>query len=184
MRIGIDISQIAHEKTGVARYMENLVRAILAQDRKNEYVLFGSSLRRRKIFMEYEKTLPKTKRYIMKLFPFPPKLLHFLWNECHIMPVSWLIGNVDIFWSSDWTQPPIGKAKGITTIHDLSFFSFPESFDKEIIAVQKKRLTRVFRVCKKILCDSEATRKDVIKFFGTPSDRLVVVYPGLSLPLV
>ena len=57
MRIGIDISQIVFEGTGVANYTRNLVENLLkisakggsasGGDKKNTYVLFFSSLRRK-----------------------------------------------------------------------------------------------------------------------------------------
>ena len=43
MKIGIDISQIAYEGTGVGNFVENLVKQLITVDRKNEYVLFFSS---------------------------------------------------------------------------------------------------------------------------------------------
>jgi len=46
MKIGIDISQIAYEGTGVANFLSNLVSNLLKFDKKNEYILFYSSLRR------------------------------------------------------------------------------------------------------------------------------------------
>lgn len=46
MRIGIDVSQMAYEQTGVGKYVRNLVNNLLKIDGENEYVLFFSSLRR------------------------------------------------------------------------------------------------------------------------------------------
>ncbi len=45
MKIGIDISQMAYEGTGVGEMVGNLVNALLKIDKENEYVLFFSSLR-------------------------------------------------------------------------------------------------------------------------------------------
>ena len=53
MKIGIDISQIVYEGTGVARYTKNLVENLLKIDKKNTYVLFGASLRKRKLLNCY-----------------------------------------------------------------------------------------------------------------------------------
>ena len=47
MRIGIDISQLAYPQTGVANYLKKLVENLLKIDRENDYVFFGSSLRRK-----------------------------------------------------------------------------------------------------------------------------------------
>jgi len=46
MKIGIDISQIVYG-TGVSVYTQNLVENLLKIDKKNEYILFFSSLRRK-----------------------------------------------------------------------------------------------------------------------------------------
>ncbi|MEK7119854.1 MAG: glycosyltransferase, partial [Patescibacteria group bacterium] len=91
---------------------------------------------------------------------------------------EWFTGRLDVFWSSDWTQPPLMKAAGITTIHDLTVIRYPETFAKKIVDVHRRRLQWVARECKKILCDSEATKNDVITLLGIPQEKLHVVYPG------
>lgn len=179
MRIGIDISQIVHEGTGVGAYVRSIVRELLRIDKKNEYVLFGASFRKLSHFTAYfEEVRAVGARARLVTVPIPPTILEFLWNTLHIVPVEWFVGSVDVFWSSDWTQPPLGSAKGITTIHDVSFLRYPKTFAKNIINVQKRRLTRVKQECKAVLCDSEATKKDVVDLVGIAQNKLQVVYPG------
>jgi len=182
MRIGIDISQIVYEGTGVGRYVRKLVQSLLTLDQENEYVLFGSSLRQRNKFHTFYNQVKKLNKTIkLKVWFLPQTLLDLLWNQLHIFPIEWLIGNIDVFWSSDWTQPPLINARGITTIHDVSFLHFPESFDAKIIAVQKRRLARAKEECSAFLCDSEATKQDVKNFLNIEDRKLHVVYPGFHL---
>lgn len=179
MRVGIDISQIVHEGTGVGVYVKHLVKALLTMDKQNEYVLFGASFRKLSRFTEYfEEVRLLNPRIRLVVIPIPPTLLEFLWNWLHIMPVEWFVGAVDVFWSSDWTQPPLVHARGVTTIHDVSFLRHPETFAKTIVDVQKRRLAWVRQECKAILCDSQATRKDVSELLNIRDNRLQVVYPG------
>ncbi len=179
MRIGIDISQIVHEGTGVGAYVRNIVRELLRIDQKNKYILFGASFRKLSRFTEYfEEVRAINPRVRLVAVPIPPTILEFIWNTLHIIPVEWLVGPVDVFWSSDWAQPPLMRAKGITTIHDVSFMRYPETFVKSIIDVQKMRLTRVKRECKAVFCDSEATKRDVMELVGIQKNKLLVVYPG------
>ncbi len=181
MRIGIDISQIVHEGTGVAMYVHEIVRALLTTDQTNEYVLFGASLRKQHVLKEYFQELRRlTKNVRLIILPFPPTLLEFFWNQLGIVPIEWLIGDIDVFWSSDWTQPPLARSRGITTIHDLSFLKYPQSFNSQIVSVQKRRLSRAKELCEVFLCDSEATRQDVVKLLGIEGARLKVIYPGFS----
>lgn len=173
MRIGIDISQVAYEGTGVEKYVRRLVTELLKYDKKNEYVLFGASLRKISVFYKHFE-----KKHLV-VVPIPPTLLDIVWNKLHIFPIEWFTGPLDIFWSSDWTQPPLIHAKGITTIHDLSFLRYPESFATKIIDTQKRRLKRAVKICTAFFCDSEATKKDAMELLKIPAYRLFVVYPGL-----
>ncbi len=181
MRIGIDVSQVVYSGTGVATYVRNMVLELVRQDKANRYVLFGSSLRKRetlKSFVREVKSInPTIESFIL---PFPPSLLHILWNVLHIIPVEWLIGRIDVFWSSDWTTPPLAKARGMTTIHDLIVYRYPEHFDLTIVNTQKKRLERAAREYDAFLCDSEATMDDAMSFLSLNSSKLKIVYPGYS----
>ena len=53
MKIAIDISQIAYEGTGVANYMRNLVIALVKNDKKNDYLFFGYSLRKKHLIDKF-----------------------------------------------------------------------------------------------------------------------------------
>jgi len=176
MRIGIDISQVVYEGTGVANYTKKLVSTLLKIDKKNDYVLFFASLRR-SLERSFIKKL-KSSRVKIKQFKIPPTLLDFLWNRLHIFPIEWFIGRVDVFFSSDWIQPPAQKAKLVTTIHDLTPWLYPQTLHPKIVATHKRRMKWVKKECKLIICDSEAIKKDVVRILGIPEKKLRVVYLG------
>lgn len=174
MRIGIDISQIAYTGTGVAEYLKKLVDTLLKIDKKNEYVLFFSSLRRSANWR-----IQSNDNVTIKQFKFPPMLLDFLWNRLHILPIEWLVGEVDVFISSDWTQPPTIKTKKATILYDLIVYKYPKETAKVIIETQKRRLKWVKKECDIVLCISEATKKDAMEILGIEEKRLKVIYPGV-----
>lgn len=192
MKIGIDISQVAFEHTGVAWYVQRLVATLIAKSPSHEFILFGASLRRYDVLTQFVISLQKKYPHVhARIIRIPPMLLDILWNRLHIVPVEWIIGSVDVFWSSDWTQPPLMNAKGVTTVHDLVIFNYPDEsnpvphidikegqFRANIVGVHKRRLYWVKRECARIFCDSEATKKDIMKFLSIPKERLDVVYPG------
>lgn len=176
MRIGIDVSQIVYG-TGVSSYTRELVKNLLAIDKKNQYILFGSSLRAAKKLREFEKSLEGFKNFELKIIPYPAFFLEFLWNRLHIYPIEKIIGEVDVFHSSDWTQPPTGKdVKKVTTVHDLIPFLFPTSVHPKIIATHKRRLERVRKEVDLIIADSETTKDDLIKFANIPEGKIRVIY--------
>lgn len=169
MKIGIDISQITYPRTGVAVYTTNLVQNLLKSG--GDYVLFGTSLRQQKAFRIFPQT---------KVFPFPPTMLEFVWNRLHTLPIENLIGPVDIFHSSDWTQPPTRAVK-VTTIHDLVVYKYPETSHPYIIAVQKRRLNWVKKECDKIIAVSESTKKDIVETLHIPANKVKVIYEATDM---
>jgi glycosyltransferase involved in cell wall biosynthesis len=179
MRIGIDISQIVYEGTGVATYTRSLVEALLKVDPENRYVLFGSSLRNRAALSEFTKTLG-TKNINKKFSFLPPKLLEFLWNGIHVLPIETFTGELDVFHSSDWLEPPTSGAKRITTIHDFAVFKYPETFAKrgghDIVENQKRKLHFVKHYSDLIIAVSETTKKDAIEILKIPEKKIKVIY--------
>lgn len=176
--IGIDISQIAYQNTGVANYLFNLVKELLNLDDKNEYVLFYSNLRRN-IKNQISKIKNTNKKVKIKQYKLPPTFLNLLWNKLHIVPIEWFIGNVDVFISSDWTEPPTIKAKKATILYDLIVYKYPKETDPKIIKTQKRKLKWTKKECDIIFCISESTKKDAMEILGIEEKRLKVIYPGI-----
>jgi hypothetical protein len=54
MKIAFDIRPLMKKKTGVGYYTENLVKALLAIDKRNTYVLYA-----KKSFFSKSKAVPK-----------------------------------------------------------------------------------------------------------------------------
>ena len=178
MKIGIDVSQIAYENTGVSNYLCNLVEYLVQKDKENEYVLFFSSLRRNfQISIFNFQSIPGN--LAIKQFRLPPTVLDVLWNKLHIIPIENFIGPVDIFITSDWTEPPVKSAKKATILYDLIVYKYPEETHKKIIAVQKRKLKWVKKETNKIFCISKSTLEDAQKILGIEKDRLAVIYPGI-----
>ena len=179
MKIGIDISQLAHSNTGVANYLQNLVLNLLEQDKKNEYVLFFSSMRRN--FQSSILNFKSNPKVSIKKFKLPPTALDLLWNRLHIAPIEWFIGDVDIFITSDWTEPPTRRAKKITILYDLIVYRFPEETSDKIVKTQKRKLKWVKKEISRVLCISESAMKDAEEILKIPKNKLKVIYPGFSL---
>lgn len=177
MRIGIDISQLAYPNTGVANYLIGLISSLIKNDSDNEYVLFFSSMRRN---LKFEILNFKSNQNVkLKKFKLPPIFLDFLWNRLHIMPIENFIGDVDLFITSDWTEPPTRKAKKATIIYDLIVYKHPEETEQKIISTQKRKLKWVKKESDIVFCISESTKKDVIQTLGIKEYKLRVIYPGV-----
>lgn len=186
MKIGIDISQLAYENTGVANYLKNLVEHMIVNDKKNEYVLFFSSLRGSLPASKYwsaegeilSNHLPAGSSVKLRKFKLPTSLLDILWNKLHIVPIELFIGDVDVFISSDWTEPPVKRAKKVTILYDLVVYKRPLETDKKIVETQKRKLKWTQKEADAVFCISKSTKKDAEGILGIRKEKLFVVYPG------
>ncbi len=179
MKIGIDISQIAYGQTGVANFILNLINSLLAIDKENDYILFFSSMRKN-LKSQISNLKFTSQNFKIKSFKFPPFLLDLFWNKIHILPIEWLIGDVDIFITSDWTEPPTRRAKKATILYDLIVYKYPQETDKKIVETQKRKLSWVKKESDIVFCISEATKKDAMEILGIEEKRLKIIYPGIT----
>ncbi|MDP3941290.1 MAG: glycosyltransferase [bacterium] len=176
MRVGIDVSQVQYQGTGVANYLLPLI-AKLVEDEHHSYVLFYASLRKKPPAKLLD--LASRNNVLLQHVPLPSSAMNLLWNKLHIIPIEQFIGEVDIFISSDWTQPPVRVAKNATILYDLIVYKYPEETDVSIVQTQRRRLRWVKEECDLVLCISEATKKDAIEILKLPEEKLRVVYPGI-----
>lgn len=170
MRVAIDISQIVYG-TGVSTYTKSLVKSLLTIDRENEYVLFGGAFRRRQ---EILSIFPGS-----KVFFIPPTAADIIWNKLHTLPIEKLIGPVDVFHSSDWTEPP-SEAFKVTTVHDLYPLKFPGLVHHKVLDAHKRRLYWVKKESRRIIVPSESTKND-LEYLGFDKNIIRVIPEAPSL---
>jgi len=180
MIIGIDITMLVYAGSGVANYTFNLVKNLLLIDKKNKYRLFYSSLRRPRNFY-YLEELKKLGGKVYQ-FPFPPTLLRLIWGKLNIIPIEWFTGKCNIFFFSDFLRPPLlPETRGVTTIHDLTWKLFPEFHTQEVISAHEKKLEKTIKYGDTIICDSQNTKKDLLKLYPQIDEKKVhVIYPGVG----
>lgn len=161
--VGMDISQLAH-RGGVATYTQNLTQHLSKID-DLEMIYFYSSLRK-----SYDGSLKNVKKYRL-----PPTLFEMLFNRWRNIGIEKFIGRVDIFHSSDWTQPKT-KAKKVTTYHDVVPLKYPAWSHPKIVAVHKRRLKLVEKEIDMVIAVSESTKKDLLEISKIPEDKITVIY--------
>ena len=74
--------------------------------------------------------------------------------------------------------PAYHPCPSIVTIHDLGYIHFPQSHptSQRLYLDLSTRFSAKFAT--HLLADSEATRRDLISFYNTPTEKITVVYPG------
>ena len=159
----MDISQSAHIG-GVSVYTENLTRE-LSKLSDLEMVYFYSSLRK-----PYHGHLKNVKKYKL-----PPTLFEMLFNRWRNVGIEKFLGPLDIFHSSDWTQPP-SKAKKVTTYHDVVPLKYPQWSHPKIVAVHKRRIKIVEKEIDMVIAVSQSTKRDLLEVTRIPAEKIIVIY--------
>jgi glycosyltransferase involved in cell wall biosynthesis len=176
MRIGIDYTSAATQGAGIGRYTRELLRALLALPSDNRYSFFYAS---RKRIDESSLQSPTSNFHHL---PVHDKWLMRVWHRLRMpIPVELIIGKVDLFHSPDFTLPPtLPGVPTLLTVHDLSFIRDPDSAWPSLRVFLNKAVPRSVKRATHVLADSQATKNDLVELFGTPAEKITVLYSGVE----
>jgi glycosyltransferase involved in cell wall biosynthesis len=120
MRIGVDATPLLGARTGIGRYTLSLMTALAAGP--DEVVATAFTFRGRGGLAS---VVPPGVRVAAR--PAPARALQELWARSEWPPVELLAGQVDVFHATNYVLPPLRRARGVVTIHDLTYLRHPET---------------------------------------------------------
>ena len=178
LRVGFDATPAVRQGGGIGRYTRELLRALAAIDSATQYRLFYASP-------------PRAPRYSLPALPpnfrarrVPVDDIWFarVWQRAQLpVPVEWITGPIDLFHSPDFTLPPTRRGtRTLLTVHDLSFVRDPDSAAPVLRAYLNRVVPRSVARANHVLADSLATRADLSELYGTPPEKVSVLYSGVS----
>ncbi len=172
MKIAFDVSYIQKNRAGIGRYALELLRALLAEDSTNEYVLHGWSFS-----LDTKTILGLQNAHVrFSLARIPGFIKRDYWNWMSSPPIELFAGECDVFHSSDPLLPPTRRAKTISTVHDVSYKKFPHFFEGNVLRLDGF-IRRSIRNADAILVPSEQTKHDLLELFGAVEEKIHVVHP-------
>jgi glycosyltransferase involved in cell wall biosynthesis len=176
MKIGIDYTSAATQDAGIGRYTRELMRALLAQPSHHRYSFFYASRN------PIDQSAIHNRQSAIHRLPFHDKWLMRGWQRLRLpIPVELIVGRVDLFHSPDFTLPPtLPGVPTLLTVHDLSFIRDPDSAWPSLRAFLNKAVPRSVKRATHVLADSQATKSDLIELFGTPAEKISVLYSGVE----
>jgi glycosyltransferase involved in cell wall biosynthesis len=176
MRIAIDYTSAVRQAAGIGRYTRGLVSAAIQLDRGNQYVLLVARGGARP-----PSPFPAAANVVWRSIPASERSLAILWHRLRLplFADTW-VGGADVFHSPDFTLPPLWSARGLLTVHDLTFMHYPECAPPGLVAYLNAAVPRSVRRARLVLADSESTKRDIIELLGTRPDKVRVVYAGVG----
>jgi glycosyltransferase involved in cell wall biosynthesis len=168
VRVAIDYTPAIRQTAGIGRYTRGLVEALAELDRENQYVLFCAG--------DTPTRTAWPPNFLVRRSAIPSRWLAAGWNKIGLpLPAEVLTGNCDLFHSPDFVLPPLRKARGIVTVHDLSFMRLPQCADPGLRAYLEKAVPKAVATAHRILADSWNTRNDLIDLLQVHPAKVSVV---------
>ena len=142
-------------------------------DRENRYTLFSVG--------ETPSTGDWPVNFRLRASAIPARWLTVGWHRMRLpIPAELLTGDCDLYHSTDFTLPPLRRARGLVTIHDLSFLRVPECADPGLRAFLEQAVPAAVMRARRILADSENTRQDLVEMLHIDPGKISVVTPAIE----
>lgn len=156
--------------TGLGVYVKNVVSKLKEKD-ENFTVFCPINIEG----VDVVKTTEKLKTSYKK----KGGLVRFLWTQ-FVLPFK--VGKNDIVYHPFQYLSLFSRAKQIITIHDFIPLYYPE-VAKHQYYYYKFIMPILLKKAYKVICISENTKNDVLKFYNIDSDKLVKIYNGYDREL-
>ena len=173
--IYIDVSAAVHSKAGLGRYSERLAGALMARQ-PGRYALFynqGPDGR-------FPDSLPANAPRRSVRWGYKPWRMAILLGQLAHTGFDRLVPGVELFHSTEHLLLPLRSAPTVLTVHDLIYKLFPE-YHKSLNYWYLNRAMPLY--CDRasaIVAVSEATKRDLVKFYGVDPAKVTVVYEAAA----
>jgi glycosyltransferase involved in cell wall biosynthesis len=164
MRIGIDVHSIGSGNGGNETYYCQLVKALAAVDRTNDYVLYSTragAVRLRGLNASFE----------IRTFSYPNRYTRIPFE----IPLQAGRDAIEIF-HAQFIVPPFLQAKTVTTIPDIAYEHFPEFFPGYQRAWLKTLIPWSAHRADHIITVSEYSKRAIANTYHIPEDKITVTY--------
>lgn len=175
MHVCLDVSPTVQKHAGLGRYAGEVARALSQYKSNIDLSLFYNQ--------EDGAELPDYLRHI----PYrtvqsgnKPWRLRVLLSQMLRWPMERTFGATDIFHATNHLLAYFGQARTVFTLHDLIFLRYPEYHLPYNRWYLTWAIPRYLRAAQAIITPSEWSKRDAIKFYGLPEEKIRVIYEAAA----
>jgi glycosyltransferase involved in cell wall biosynthesis len=177
-RVVLDGLPLQVRSAGIAAYTNGLIRALARRSPSTELVLFGParpvlSLLRQASAPSSSMPWPANVRWATS-FLYPLVMGYPLPGLPRAIAVERALGSVRLFHGTNYALPRARAAALVVTVHDLALLRQPglgTSALRRLIG----RVRRSVRDARRVIADSECTKRDLRALLGVPEEKIRVV---------
>jgi glycosyltransferase involved in cell wall biosynthesis len=179
-RIAVDGLPLQVRSAGIATYTDALVRAMARLRPEAELVLFGLSDLARSLLRAVPpghsaEPLPANVRWFRSTLY--PLVTGYPLALPRIVSLGAATGAVDVFHATNYVLPRAPGVPLVVTVHDLTLLRYPELGTKPLRRLVE-RTRHSAREARRVIADSEATRRDVIELLGVAEQNVRAIPLG------
>jgi glycosyltransferase involved in cell wall biosynthesis len=164
MKIGIDASRATvARRTGTENYARRLIAALIPAGGERQFTLYFRDAPPAGAF-------PGARQ---RVIPFPR-----LWTHLRLSYELIAQPRPDVLFVPAHVLPLAHPLPSVVTVHDLGYRHFPGAHPtgQRLYLDWSTRFSA--RAATHVIADSDATRRDLGRFYGVPAEKVNVVYPG------
>jgi len=196
MLIGYEVTTIKKGRSGVGYYTECLLKALLKYIKKEELILYSNT---RESFSELgldknigrdamrcvstseESDLSEKGNILSGVQKYESGFcsVRAFWMQ-FILPGILKKTKPDFCHFTNYLAPIFTSVPIIVNIYDMTLTMFPEYHYLKKRILSRPVIPIIAKKAKRIITTSENTKKDIIKYFGIDSDKIRVIYCGVS----
>ena len=166
-RIALDARLTHYRVGGISSYIKGLVAAFEAEPPPHDLTILRSRKAKNGLSGRFGDARMWT----------PPH--HLL--ERYALSLELLPRGLDLLHSPDFIAPLRGAKRHVITVHDLSFFHFPQYITPESYRYYNRQIRASVNRADAILVPSQATETDLIDILKVPADKICVHREGVSV---
>lgn len=181
MRIGIDVSplQSGHRLRGIGSYARGLLSGLARLDTGDNYLLYYW----KGLNLDIDQSMvPRNAVWVGVPYPRLGRASALVAQQLLILP-SLAVRRPDVFHQLGVVDDPSAGGlawalidRTVATVHDLTPLLYPERFfhGKRVRRVVYRLMLKGVGHCRRIIADSMATRRDLVRLLGVPEERVGV----------
>jgi glycosyltransferase involved in cell wall biosynthesis len=168
VRVAIDTRKL-HD-FGIGTYVSNLVRGLARLGHDHDYTLICHP-----DDVDFVRTLGAN------FHAWPDRSSNYSVQEQLSIPIDVWRSKPDVFHAPHYVLPPLTPGKTVVTIHDCIHLRFPQYLPNRVAHLYAQMfLSSAAKKAARVITVSEASKRDIIHFLATPSQKIDVVYNGFD----
>jgi len=175
MKIGFDAKRLFNNFTGLGNYSRTLVSNLQEYFPEDEYYLYTPQIKKditTRSFLESTVYHTLCRRGMFKS----------LWRSSYIKK-DLRKDKIDIYHGLSH-EIPVGidrtGIRSVVTIHDIIFLTYPDMYTAVDRAIYNYKFRYACQHADKIIAISACTKQDIMEHFGTPADKIAVIYQAIQ----